>query len=116
PDHFVISYVNCSAEVKAMSDIICTSSNAAHIVNQLPEDQKIVFAPDANLGQYIMKQTGRDMVLWEGSCGVHEAFSAEKIRTLFQENPESKIIAHPESEAHILQMANFVGSTSKLIH
>src|SRR5699024_7040539 len=116
PDHLVITYVNTSAEIKAMSDIICTSSNAESIVRQVPEDQKIIFAPDANLGKYIMKQTGRDMVLWDGSCIVHEAFSVDKLMNLMKLYPDADLIAHPESEAHILNISNFVGSTSKLIN
>ncbi len=116
PDHLVITYVNTSAEIKAMSDIICTSSNAESIVRQIPEDQKIIFAPDANLGKYIMKQTGRDMVLWDGSCIVHEAFSVDKLMNLMKLYPDADLIAHPESESHILNISNFVGSTSKLIN
>lgn len=115
PDHFVITYVNTSAEIKAMSDIICTSSNAEKIVAQLPKDQKIIFAPDKNLGKYIMKKTGRDMVLWDGACIVHEAFSFDKLVKLFNQHPDAKIIAHPESEPHILETAHFVGSTAKMI-
>lgn len=115
PDHVVITYVNCSAEVKAMSDVICTSSNAESIVSRIPRDKKIVFAPDANLGRYIMKQTKREMVLWEGSCIVHEAFSLDKLIKLIGSNPEAKIVAHPESETHILKVADFVGSTRKMI-
>src|SRR5699024_5722241 len=116
PDHYVITYVNTSAEIKAMSDIICTSSNAEEIVAKIPLDQKIIFAPDANLGRYIMKQTKRDMVLWEGSCIVHEAFSMDKLTQLMSEFPEAQLIAHPESEEHILEIAHFVGSTGKLIN
>lgn len=115
PDHAVITYVNCSAEVKAMSDVICTSSNAERIVSRIPRDKKIVFAPDANLGRYIMKQTKREMVLWEGSCIVHEAFSLDKLLKLIGFNPDARIVAHPESEAHILKVADFVGSTRKMI-
>src|SRR5699024_10597812 len=116
PDHYVITYVNTSAEIKAMSDIICTSSNAEEIVAKIPLDQKIIFAPDANLGRYIMKQTKRDMVLWEGSCIVHEAFSMDKLTQLMSEFPEAQLIAHPESQEHILEIAHFVGSTGKLIN
>ncbi len=116
PDHLVITYVNTSAEIKAMSDIICTSSNAESIVRQIPENQKIIFAPDANLGKYIMRQTGRDMVLWDGACIVHEAFSIDKLMNLMKLYPEAELIAHPESESHILQISSFVGSTSKLIN
>ncbi len=115
PDHVVVSYVNTSAEIKAMSDVICTSSNAEAIVKKIPAEKKIVFAPDANLGRYVMKQTGRDMVLWNGACIVHEAFSLEKLLNLVQEHPDALLIAHPESEAHILNMAHFVGSTKKMI-
>ncbi len=115
PDHYVISYINCSAEVKALSDIICTSSNALKIINSLPKDQKIIFAPDKNLGSFLMKETGREMVLWEGACLVHEAFSIEKLLELAKEHPKAKIIAHPESQAHILKAAHFVGSTSALL-
>ncbi len=115
PDHIVVTYVNTSAEIKAMSDVICTSSNAEAIVKKIPADKKIVFAPDANLGKYIMKQTGRDMVLWNGSCIVHEAFSIEKLLNLMQEHPDAVLIAHPESEAHILNLAHFIGSTKKMI-
>lgn len=116
PNHFVITYVNTSAEIKAMSDVICTSSNAKTIVNNVPKDKKIVFAPDANLGKYIIRETGRDMVLWNGSCIVHEAFSLEKLVKLKLKFPEAEIIAHPESEEHILETANFVGSTQKMIN
>lgn len=116
PDHYVITYVNTSAEIKAMSDMICTSSNAAEIVAQVPLDKKIIFAPDANLGKYIMKQTRRDMVLWDGACIVHEAFSIDKLLELMKENPQAKLIAHPESEEHILRIAHFVGSTGKMIN
>jgi len=115
PDHVVITYVNCSAEVKAMSDIICTSSNAERIVNSVPKDKPIIFAPDKNLGKYIQKKTGRKMVLWDGACIVHEAFSIDKLLKLYKENPGSKIIAHPESERHILETACYVGSTAGMI-
>lgn len=116
PDHLVISYINCSAEIKAMTDIICTSSNAEHIVNSLPKNQKIIFAPDKNLGNYIIKKTGREMVLWNGSCLVHELFSSKKILKLKEEFPEAKIIAHPECEEIVLQYADFIGSTSALLN
>lgn len=116
PDHFIMTYVNTSAEIKAMSDIVCTSSNAEFLVSKLPKDQKIIFAPDQNLGKYIMKKSGRDMVLWRGSCVVHEAFSFEKLVRLFNQHPDAQIIAHPESEPHILDTANFVGSTAKMIN
>ena len=115
PKHVVITYVNCSAEVKALSDIICTSSNAEKIVNSVPKNVPIIFAPDKNLGKYIQKKTGRKMLLWDGACIVHEAFSMEKLLKLYKENPGSKIIAHPESESHILETANYVGSTAGMI-
>ncbi len=116
PDHFVISYINCTAEIKAMSDIICTSSNALKIIESVPKDRPIIFAPDKNLGNYLMKETGRDMLIWDGACIVHEAFSANKIIELHKVHPEAKIIAHPESEGHILKMANFIGSTTALLN
>jgi quinolinate synthase len=115
PDHVVITYVNCSAEVKALSDIICTSSNAEKIVNSVPKDVPIIFAPDKNLGKYIQKKTGRKMLLWDGACIVHEAFSIDKLLKLYKEHPGSKIIAHPESESHILETANYIGSTAGMI-
>lgn len=115
PDHIVITYVNCSAEIKALTDIVCTSSNALKIVNSIPIDQPIIFAPDRNLGQYIMNETGRDMLLWDGSCIVHEAFSMEKLLDLHKKYPDHKIIAHPESETHILNTATYIGSTSGMI-
>ncbi len=115
PDHLVISYINCSAEIKALTDIICTSSNAQKIVESLPPSQKIIFAPDKNLGAYISKKTGRDMVLWNGSCMVHEIFSLEKITKLKNQYPKAKLIAHPECEAIILEIADFIGSTSGLL-
>ncbi len=116
PDHIVISYINCSAGVKALSDIICTSSNAVKIIEQLPRDQKIIFAPDKNLGRYIIKKTGREMLLWQGSCIVHETFSDKKIIQLILENPNALLIAHPECEEVILNRADFVGSTSALLN
>lgn len=115
PEHLVISYINCSAEVKAMSDIICTSSNAEKIINQIPKEQKIIFAPDKNLGAYIIKNTGRDMVLWQGACIVHETFSEKKILQLKHENPKAKLIAHPECEEKVLINSDFIGSTSALL-
>ncbi len=115
PEHLVISYINCSAGIKALSDIICTSSNARAIVDSLPEDQKIIFAPDKNLGAYINKVTGRNMVLWNGACMVHEIFSLEKITKLKVRHPEAKLIAHPECEEAILAIADFIGSTSELL-
>lgn len=115
PGHVIISYINCTAEVKALSDIICTSSNAQKIIESIPEDQPIIFAPDKNLGAYLIKQTGRDMVLWNGSCQVHEIFSAEKLTQLKVRYPEAKIVAHPECEDVVLKMADFIGSTSALL-
>jgi quinolinate synthase len=115
PDHIVISYINCSAAVKALSDIICTSSNAEKIIRQIPSEQKIIFAPDRNLGKYLIKKTGRDMVLWEGTCIVHETFSEKKIIKLKLENPDALLIAHPECEETVLNNADFVGSTSALL-
>jgi quinolinate synthase len=116
PDHIVVTYVNTSAEVKAISDICCTSSNAKKIIDSIPLDQPIIFAPDKNLGAYINKVTGRNMLLWEGACIVHEAFSIDKLLHTHQAHPEAKIIAHPESEAHILKTAAYIGSTSGLIN
>jgi len=116
PDHVVVTYVNTSADVKAISDICCTSSNAKKIVDSIPLDQPIIFAPDKNLGAYINKVTGRDMLLWEGACIVHEAFSIDKLLDTHKAHPEAKIIAHPESEAHILKTAAYIGSTSGLIN
>jgi quinolinate synthase len=115
PDHMVITYINCSAEIKALSDIICTSSNAQKIVESLPEDQPIIFAPDKNLGAYINKQTGRKMLLWNGACMVHEIFSLEKITKLKIRHPKAKLIAHPECEEPILAIADYIGSTTGLL-
>ena len=115
PDHIVITYINCTAEVKALSDIICTSSNAEAIINSLPKEQKIIFAPDKNLGAYLIKKTGRDMVLWNGACQVHELFSLEKITKLKMRHPDAKVIAHPECEESLLKVADFIGSTSALL-
>ena len=115
PDHVAVSYINCSAEVKALSDIICTSSNAEKIINQIPNEKPILFSPDRNLGRYLIKKTGRDMLLWDGSCIVHETFSERKIIDLKTEYPKAKIIAHPECEDTILNRADFIGSTSKLL-
>ena len=115
PDHVSITYINCSAEVKAMSDIICTSSSAEKIILQIPEDKPILFAPDRNLGRYLIKKTGREMLLWDGSCIVHETFSERKLINLKLENPNAKIIAHPECEEIVLNHADFIGSTSKLL-
>lgn len=114
-DHIVISYINCSAGIKALSDIICTSSNARLIVESLPADQKIIFAPDKNLGAYINKVTGRNMVLWNGACMVHEIFSLQRIIKLKERNPGAKLIAHPECEEPILRIADFIGSTTQLL-
>jgi len=116
PDHIVISYINCSAEVKALSDIICTSSNAEKIIESVPADQKIIFAPDRNLGAYLVKKTGRDMVLWNGACMVHEIFSLEKITKLKIRHPKAKMIAHPECEEAILRVADYIGSTTALLN
>lgn len=115
PGAVAVSYINCSAEVKAASDIICTSSNAEAVIRSIPEDQQILFAPDANLGRWLVKQTGRDMVLWQGSCIVHETFSHRKLVGLQVKHPGAKIIAHPECEEPILAMADFIGSTTKLL-
>lgn len=115
PDHIVISYINCTAEIKAMSDIICTSSNAVKIVEQLPAEQKIIFAPDRNLGRYVMEQTGRDMVLWQGSCIVHETFSEKKILQLKMAHSDAEIVAHPECEVGVLRHASYIGSTTALL-
>jgi quinolinate synthase len=116
PDHKVVTYINTSAEIKAMSDYVCTSSNAVKVINSIPADQKILFAPDKNLGAYLNKQTGRNMVLWDGSCIVHEAFSLEKLIELHLEYPEAKIVAHPESEDPILKVAHSIGSTSQMMN
>ena len=115
PDHLVISYINCTAEIKAMSDIICTSSNAVQIVRQIPKDQPIIFAPDRNLGRYVMEQTGRDLLLWQGSCIVHETFSEKKIVQLKIQHPEAEVLAHPECEASVLRHASYIGSTTALL-
>src|SRR3970040_1527769 len=115
PSHLVITYVNCSAEIKAMSDIVCTSSNAVKIVESVPKDVPIIFAPDKNLGKYIISKTGRDMLLWDGSCVVHEAFSLDKLIKVHKQHPDAAIIAHPESETHILETASYIGSTAGMI-
>lgn len=115
PRHIAISYINCTAEVKALSDIICTSSNAEKIIRQIPAGQPIIFAPDRNLGRYITKKTGRDMLLWDGSCVVHETFSLRKIIQLQIEHPDAELIAHPECEDPVLDRAAFIGSTSALL-
>ncbi|MBU2915730.1 quinolinate synthase NadA [Reichenbachiella agariperforans] len=116
PDHIVVTYINCTAEIKAMSDIICTSSNAVDIINSIPKDQKIICAPDRNLGEYLIHQTGRDLLLWDGACMVHEAFAMDKILDLHKEHPKAKFIAHPESTQNILRISAFVGSTEKLLN
>ena len=116
PDHIVITYVNCSAEVKALSDIVCTSSNAVKIVESIPKETPIIFAPDKNLGKYIMDKTGRDMLLWDGSCVVHEAFSLDKLIEVYKQHPDAQIIAHPESETHILETSTYIGSTAGMIN
>jgi quinolinate synthase len=115
PNHFVVSYINCSAAIKAQSDVIVTSSNAVKIVNQIPKDRGIIFAPDRNLGAYVAKQTGRDMILWQGTCIVHETFSERKIAALQIQNPEAELIAHPECEPTLLAKAHFIGATSALL-
>jgi quinolinate synthase len=115
PDHLVITYVNCTAELKALSDIVCTSSNAVPIVESLPKEQKIIFGPDRNLGAWVAKKTGRDLVLWNGACMVHEIFSREKIIKLKERYPNAKILAHPECEEVILQMADYIGSTTGIL-
>jgi quinolinate synthase len=115
PDHVVISYINCSAGIKALTDVICTSSNAKAIVESFPKDQKIIFAPDKNLGAWINKETGRNMLLWNGACMVHEIFSLEKITRLQVRHPEAKLISHPECEEPILRISDFIGSTTQLL-
>ena len=116
PNHTVVTYINCTAEVKTLTDIVCTSSNAKKVIASIPKDQPIVFAPDKNLGKYLISETGRDMVLWEGSCIVHEAFSLEKLIDLYKKHPTATIIAHPESETHILKVAHYIGSTSGMLN
>lgn len=115
PDHKVISYINCSADIKAMSDIICTSSNAIKIVDSFSKDQKLIFAPDINLGKYVAKKTGRNMVLWNGACEVHTEISIDKLNILKDKYPNAKLIAHPECKQELLNEANFIGSTSALL-
>ncbi|WBX76984.1 quinolinate synthase NadA [Tenacibaculum ovolyticum] len=115
PSHKVVTYINCSADIKALSDIVCTSSNARKIIDSFPEDQPLIFAPDRNLGDYLNKETGRDMLLWDGACMVHEAFSMEKLIDLYKDHPDAELIAHPESEAHMLKVAKYIGSTSGLL-
>ena len=115
PNHLVISYINCTAEIKAQSDIICTSSNALAVIESVPADQPILFAPDKNLGAYLNKKTGRNMLLWNGACMVHEIFSREKIIRLQHRHPEALLIAHPECEEAVLALADFIGSTTQLL-
>jgi quinolinate synthase len=115
PDHVVVSYINCTAELKTLTDICCTSTNAVQIIESIPQDQPIIFAPDKNLGAYLQKKTGREMILWNGACMVHEIFSHERIVKLRQRHPNAKFIAHPECEAHILDMADYIGSTTGLL-
>ncbi len=115
PEAVVVTYINCSAEIKTMSDIVCTSSNAKRVIDSIPKEQPIIFAPDKNLGRYLIKETGRPMLLWEGSCLVHEAFSFDKIVALAKEHPQAKFIAHPESESPVLDIAHFIGSTAALL-
>lgn len=116
PNHVVVTYINCSAEIKALSDYVCTSSNARKIIDAIPKEQPIIFAPDRNLGDYLNKETGREMLLWDGACMVHEAFSMEKLIDLYKEHPDAELIAHPESEAHMLKVAKYIGSTSGLLN
>ena len=116
PGAHVVTYINCSAEIKALSSIVCTSSNAVRVIDSIPEGETIIFAPDKNLGRYLIRETGRDMILWDGSCIVHEAFSFERIVKLSKENPTAKFIAHPESESQVLDIAQYIGSTSGLLN
>lgn len=115
PDHTVVTYINCSAEIKALSDVVCTSANARKIIEAIPRNQPIIFAPDKNLGKYLQKVTRRNLLLWDGSCIVHEAFSLDKLIEIYNKNPTAKIVAHPESEEHILKVAHFTGSTSAML-
>ncbi|HJN63131.1 MAG: quinolinate synthase [Parcubacteria group bacterium] len=115
PNHTVISYINCSTEIKALSDIICTSSNALRVINSVPKEREIIFAPDKNLGAYLARKSGRELVLWDGTCIVHQEFSETKIETLKKEHPSSKVIAHPECTSYILDYADFIGSTTALL-
>lgn len=115
PNHVVISYINCTAEIKALSDIICTSGNAEKIIESLPPNTPILFAPDKNLGAYLNKKTGRNMLLWNGACQVHEIFSVEKISRLKMRLPEAKVLAHPECEEPVLALADYIGSTTQLL-
>ena len=116
PDHVVVSYINCTAAVKAQSDLICTSSNAVDLVRQLPADRPVLFAPDQNLGRWVQRQSGRELTLWPGRCIVHETFSEEALLQLKLEHPEAEVIAHPECQEHLLDLADFIGSTSKLLN
>jgi quinolinate synthase len=116
PEAVVVSYINCTAELKTLTDICCTSTNAVHIIESIPKDKQIIFAPDKNLGAYLIKKTGRDLLLWDGTCMVHEIFSHEKITKLQLRHPDAKFIAHPECEAHILEKADFIGSTTGLLN
>ena len=115
PDHIAVSYINCSAAVKAESDLICTSSNAVDLVKQLPADRPILFAPDQNLGRWVQNQSGRQLTLWPGSCQVHEAFSEQALLQLKLEHPDAEVLAHPECQQHLLDLADFIGSTSRLL-
>jgi quinolinate synthase len=115
PDHKVVSYINCSAGVKALSDVICTSSNAERVIQSFPPDQKILFAPDRNLGAWLQRRTGREMLLWQGACMVHETFNERKLIELKVRHPDAKVVAHPECEPSLLELADFVGSTSALL-
>jgi quinolinate synthase len=116
PDHIVVSYINCSAAIKTMSDVICTSSNAVAIVESFPKDQKIIFAPDKNLGGYVNRVTGRNMVLWDGTCEVHDILQTEAVIKLKMEYPDAKLIAHPECKAQVLEIADYIGSTTSLLN
>ena len=116
PGAHVVTYINCSAEIKALSSIVCTSSNAVRVIDSIPEGETNIFAPDKNLGRYLIRETGRDMILWDGSCIVHEAFSFDRIVKLSKENPTAKFIAHPESESQVLDIAQYIGSTSGLLN
>ncbi len=116
PGAHVVTYINCSAEIKALSTIVCTSSNAVRVIESIPKGETIIFAPDKNLGRYLIKKTGREMILWEGSCIVHEAFSFDRIVALAKEHPRAQFIAHPESESQVLEIADYIGSTSGLLH
>ena len=116
PEAIVVTYINCSAEIKALSDIVCTSTNAVDVINSISKEKQIIFAPDKNLGRYLIKQTGREMILWDGACIVHEAFSFNKIVALAKKNPTAKFIAHPESESQVLDIAHYIGSTPGLLN